>query len=129
MSFSALPKDFVFDEEELKLKEIPVTLGKDKYTLREATEDAACAWRNATMSKMEMTDGKVSGMGGVADVEPLLVSMCLFNSEGKNVGEPFVRALPSRIVKPLFEWIQEVSGLKEKDAGKEGPNSTPANSA
>lgn len=129
MTFSALPTEFHFPEDELKLKEIPVTLGKGKYTLREADEDAACKWRNATMSKMKMEDGKFSGSDGIADVEPLLVGSCLFNGDGKAVGEAFIRTLPARIVKPLFDWIQEVSGLKEKEPGKEELNSTLANSA
>lgn len=118
---SVIPTDFTFSEDDLKLKEIPVTLGKGQYVLREADEHAAVTYRNFVMKNMKMEDGKFSGTGaGLADGEPQLVGACLFPSGGgAAVGDKFVRGLPARIVKPLFDWVQEVSGLKAKE-GEEG---------
>ena len=69
------------DFDDLAPVTVPVTLGKRKYLLREASEDAACKYRNASLAGAEISN--VSGqvtvrrVGSMADVEPLLVSLCL----------------------------------------------------
>ena len=106
--------------------EIPVTILKKKFILREASGDAACKYRNLQLRSTKMTgssDNKglqITSIDGIADAEPLLVSMCLFavSDEGvvspKSVSEQFVRTLPSKYVTKLFEKVQEISGLKEE---------------
>lgn len=88
---------------------------KKKYVLREATGAVAAKYRNACMACMKLTpDGKSAGIQGLADVEPLLVSMCLFTEEGSSVELSLIKAWPAKVVKKLFETAQEISDLKEQ---------------
>jgi hypothetical protein len=84
------------------------------YILREASEDAARKYRNSAVRAAKMSDGKIVGMDGVGDVQSVLVAACLFE-EGSNrcVTEAVVRTWPSRVVKPMFDWVKEVSKLDE----------------
>lgn len=114
---------------DLTPREVPVTIGKEQYLLVEATEDVACKFRNASLNNMKVDDGKIVGMSGVADVEPLLVSMCLLKNVGNSmvpVDISTVRAWPSRIVKKLFETIKEISELGE---GGENAKKSPSGGA
>jgi hypothetical protein len=108
-----------FDLEPL---EVQVTVGGKSYVLREASEDAACKWRNKIMSSTKLTDGKPSSIDGIGDSEPLLVSLCLWEQhsstkdEVKQLKVPLevVRSWPSRVVKKLHKWVMENSDLEEK---------------
>lgn len=111
-----MSQPFDFSDDDVRVREIVVTLGaKGKFTLREADEETACMYRNIAMDKTVLKDGKVSGVSGFADLEPMLVGQCLFDSNGVQVGSDFVRKLPARIVKPLFNWIQDNSDMKNKE--------------
>jgi len=102
------------------LIEIPITIGGEDYVLREASGDAGCKYRNALLACTTLTDGKPSRIEGMADVEPLLVSLCLFTQGGRPVTVPKVRSWPSRVVKALFEKIKEISDLDEEEEDEEG---------
>lgn len=97
---------------DISLKEVPVTINKEAYVLVEASEDSACKYRNASMKTMTFTDGKVTGMVGGADLEPLLVHLCLFQGD-KAVPLHKIRSWPARVVKALFEKAKEISDLNE----------------
>lgn len=102
--------------DDLTLIEIPVSINKEKFFLREATEDAARQYRNASVAAARMEDGKVVGVSGVGDIQSLLISLCLFTADtGKNIPLSVVRGWPSRIVRPLFDKAKEISQLDEKD--------------
>ncbi len=102
---------------DLALIEIPVTIGDKKFILREAMEDAACQYQNALFHGMILGEsGKPVKIRNMADTEPLLVSLCLFDAElNTNVSLETVKALPSRIVKDLFNKAKEISGIDEAD--------------
>jgi len=121
-------EDFEVWEFDLEPQERKVKIGGEDYILKEASEDAACKWRNQTLAGARMADGKLVGMGNVSDGEPLLVSLCLWKATGKkdNVSPAVVRAWPSRVVKKLFAWIEEVSDLAEdKETAKNEQSDTP----
>jgi hypothetical protein len=103
----------------LTLIEVPVKIQGKTYTLREANGDAAVAYRNASLRGMTLEDGKVKKLDGIASVEPLLVSMCLFfiDDDGveKNVDELTVRSWPGRVVKAIFNKAKEISELDEEE--------------
>lgn len=109
--------------EDLEPIRISVTIGKKKYVLREASEDAACKYRNASTNCARMDNGRVTGISGpIADVEPILVSLCLFEvyehqreQKERPVTLQQVRSWPARNVKPLFDRIIEISGLREEE--------------
>lgn len=119
---------------------VPVVIGKPKkldadgnplptHWLREVDEGGAVKYQNMSMKAARFSDeGKVNSVDGAADVEPLLVQLCLFeadidgkpqfNKDGKLIGavaKGYVDALPARIVKPLFERAVEISGLAVKE--------------
>lgn len=111
----------------------PIVMGNKKYVLREASEGAVCKWRNVQIRSAKFDEkGKLSSPGDVADSEPTLVSECVFetinpdnsvvivtfpdgsqHSPGQKVSFNKVCNWPSRIVRPLFERIKQISGLNE----------------
>ncbi len=100
---------------DLSIIELPVQVGENSYTLREANEATAVKWRNATMAAARFRDGSISGFSGIADSEPLLVSLCLFDKDNKNVHIDTVKEWPARIVKTMFEKAKEISELGETE--------------
>ena len=104
---------------DLTTAEIPVTIAGDSYTLREASGDTACKYRNKLLACTQLgPEGKPSQIRGMADVEPFLVSLCLFNAEDKLVPLHAIRAWPNRVQKKLFDTIKEISDLDEGEDRK-----------
>lgn len=109
------------DFNDLEPKQCNVTVGGKKYVLKEASGGAVVAWRNAQMKATRIgPNGKPVGVDGLADSEPLLVSMCLYEvvqnaKTGKEVHYPVkenvVRGWPSHIMTTLFETVKKMSGL------------------
>lgn len=98
----------------LSLEPIKVSyqIGDTTYELREATEGVACKYQNALMKRVKMGEnGLPTSADGVADTEPYLVSLCLFDSSGYPVTDATIRTWPSRVVKTLFDKVMEISQL------------------
>lgn len=95
--------------------ERPVTIDGKSYILREASEEEARKFRSAAAKTARLNDGELVGVEGVGDMQSYLVSLCLF-SEDKVTPVPIavIRQWPTRIVRPMFDWIKEVSQLEEK---------------
>lgn len=119
--------DFTFDTLEPQSKIINVG-GKPKYVVFEASEGAATKYRNAAARSAVMTDGKVTGVQGIGEIQPLLVSECIYElKDGKvttladgvtpdprsKIPLATVKFWSAKTVKPLFNWIKEVSQLDE----------------
>lgn len=99
---------------------LPVRVKGKDYLLREATGDAVAKWRNAQLRATRLGgDGKPASIDGLADAEPLLVSLCLFEvgQGGKElpVSVQTVRSWPGRITSALFARAKEISELEEKE--------------
>ena len=95
----------------------PVTLGDKQYTLREANGEAARQFNNARLERIKLgSDGKPQGVKGMADIESLLVSLCLFDSNDKPVPESTVKSWPYRIQKVLYARAKEISRLDETES-------------
>lgn len=100
-------------------QEVSVKLGPHVYLLVEASEDAAVEWRNAHTKQVKLTDGKVSGLGAIADCQALLVARCLFRrnpngTRGQQVPVALIRSWPARVVRDLFERVKRMSDLEER---------------
>ena len=52
---------------------------------------------------------------GVADVNTLLLSYCLLDSEGKAVSIPTIKMWPDRIQTALTEKVKEISDLEDEE--------------
>lgn len=115
--------------DDLTPAEIPVRHQGKRYVLREASEDAVRRWRNAGSRGLRMEDGKVVGLDDQGDLNSLLVSLCLFEADedgsvrasknGNPVAVPLavVRSWQGRVVKKMFDWVSEASGLRDDAAG------------
>jgi len=98
---------------------IPVTINGEQYELREADANAGVTYRNEIMAKTVMEDGKATRLLNMADIEPLLVGMCLFKEgEDKPVGRDFARKLSHRRLKVLYDTAERISELAA--TGEEG---------
>jgi hypothetical protein len=92
------------------------------YVLREATGAAAAQYKNDVLKKSKFgPDGKPQAFDGVADVEPLLVSLCLFElkSDGTAMDSPVpvnvIKRWPARVVAQLFSEAKRISGMEDDD--------------
>lgn len=108
---------------DLKVTEIPVKIGDKDYTLREADARAAMEYRNAALKSFRMgqkgNPEQIVG-DGIGGMEPLLVSLCLYEKRDDGsmgrVSEALIRSWPSRVVKSLFEEAKRISDLGEDDS-------------
>ncbi len=115
---------------DLEPVQLPVKFGGNKYVLREADADAGAKYRSATTSCARMEDGKVYGMDGIGDIQPLLVSLCLCQTNPHNgelrldtngrvvkVDLATVKSWPDRIITRLFDEAIRISPcLNEQDS-------------
>lgn len=111
--------------------EFPVTIGKKRYMLREASADAVVKFRNALTANAQLGQGgRVSRIGNIADAEPLLVSLCIVELYDHDTGKgvetkerpvplSVVRSWPNRILKPLFDKVKEISAIHEDEETEE----------
>ena len=94
----------ILDFSGLEPIQVEVRISGHQYVLREASGKAAGIYRNACMAAITIgPGGKATAMKNLADVEPLLVSLCLFDSNNKAVPISTITAWPSRVQKALFE--------------------------
>lgn len=103
-----------FDDLEPSFKVI--TLGREKvrHILREPSEDVARKFRSFSAKCMKMSNNELTGFDGIGDVQPYLVSLCLF-PEGSDipVSEKLIRQWKSSVVKKLFDLVKEMGELDE----------------
>src|SRR4051812_878860 len=82
--------------------EVPVRLGSKSYVLREPSEDIACKYRNALLKATKLgSDGKPTSLEGLADIEPQLVSWCLFEvtNPGGDDQAKLVKPVPVSVIR------------------------------
>lgn len=112
-----MEEELVF--ESLDCIEVPVTVGNQKYILREANGDVAVKFQNARLAKHEYNeDGRLVRLKDTADLEPFLVSMCLFKkveNEETPVSETTIRGWPSHIQSKLFDTAKKISHIDETE--------------
>ena len=108
-------RPFTIDLGDISLAEVNFKIGDNEFILKEASGEAACAYRNAILRSTELgPDGRPSKLSNLADTEPLLVSLCLFNIDGRRISVNDVKKWPNRIVKKLFDKAKEISELGEE---------------
>lgn len=112
-----------FDFDDLQPVSMPVKYQNKQLVVREAVGGAVVSYRNAAMRSARMEDAKVVGINGLADSEPILVAACLFEIHPtvivngtpmeKPVTVDFVKKMPYRMMKTLYDWIKKVSDIDE----------------
>lgn len=94
--------------------EVEVFVGKEKYILRETSGAARVIYDNARLACYEYQEGKLVKVHDIANIEVLLVSLCLFMSDGVTpVPEVTIKVWPGRVYKALYEKAREISGMSE----------------
>lgn len=107
----------VFDD--LEPIKVEVQIGTDAYTLKEASGDAGVKWHNALTKCFKATQAGVTSADGIAETEPLLVSLCLSDNCGRQVPVAKIKGWPYRLQKALFEKAKEISNLAEDEQTEE----------
>ena len=98
---------------------VPVCIGGKNYLLHEASGEAATIFNNARSDSYIYTDGKLSKVNHPADLEPLLVSLCLKDDAGNSVPKEVILKWPSRIQTKLFIKAKTISEMDISDDPKE----------
>lgn len=112
----------------------PVKIGDQYYLVREASCEAARRYRNGVLEGLRFdANGKPTQVTGLANIEPQLLSDCLFHAKWREgivpdheptadelecvgpVSKSEVLNLPSRIVTPLVDYVKKISGLSEEE--------------
>lgn len=109
--------NFDFD---LTERTFPLKIQGEDYVLVEADEDSAKRYKNAAMRSTKFgAEGKPSGVDGLADIEPMFVSMCLFKLDAVQNRHPVplktILSWPHRIIDPMYRKARELSGMKDDD--------------
>ncbi len=109
----------MLDFSDSEFRVVDVKIGKNEYTLEEASGDAKCIYQNAMTKGVTLNSaGKPEKISGLADADPLLVSHCLFDSTGKHVSVMFVRKLPDRIMEALVDEVKKMSNMLDTKDGE-----------
>jgi len=108
------------DFDALEPIELPVKYKGKNYVLREATGEASVAYRNARLDCTQYNEsGEISSIRGLASIEPLLVSLCLFKVNPAGSVEPVtveeLSSWPARVQDKLFAKAKLISGMSETD--------------
>lgn len=112
-----MSENFNFDN--LVVEEYPVVYKGQNYILREADSAASVAYRNRALNCVRYSEsGNANQFNNLADLEPYLVSLCLFKEDGTKVSEATLKTWPSRVVKQLYNKAKEISYLTETDSTK-----------
>jgi len=104
----------VLDFSDLEPIEIPFEVDGTKYFLKEASGATAKKFQNERISRVIYgANGKVEGLKNVADLAPLLVSMCITTEAGKAVPQSVVESWNDKLVQRLFVAAKQISFLEE----------------
>lgn len=117
-----MTKAFELDFNDLEPIQLPVRVDGNDYALCEANGAGATKYRNESLRRMTIRDGKATDIKDLGDLEPLLVSLCLHEATlegdkvveiGKKVPIATIAGWPARVQKRLFEKAKAISQLDE----------------
>lgn len=101
----------------LKRNTLPVTLTDDdgiekNYELRELSGADRDRYLTDMSKRMSYgKDGKAQGISNFDGLQARLVSMSLYDSEGKQVPFDQIQSFPAKVLSALFDAAQELSAL------------------
>lgn len=102
----------------IKVRKIPVTVGKKEFVLYEASGEAAVRYRNAVIRCSTFgPEGKLERADNIASTELLLVQMCLRTKAGHAVPDKTIKGWPNRVFKAIFRKAAEISELTADEEG------------
>mgnify|MGYP001233653462 CR=1 FL=1 len=102
-----------------------VTIGGQKYTLREADGTASVEYRNAMLDATELGEGgRPVRLHGFASADPALVSRCLRDPAGNLVPIAVILSWKAEVYTRMADWVKDVSGMIVEARPKNGEKST-----
>lgn len=114
-----IPESLDFSQDDLFV-EIPVRVPNKEgevidYILHTVNGADATKYQNAQSRSLRFNDeGKAIGLGNIASLEPMLLSMCLKTTDGKKVSESTIGKFPFPVQRRLFELAQQISKLNQE---------------
>lgn len=117
MTIDTSPMEF-----DLTRIEVPVTIGKQKYVLKDADGETSVKYRNAKLSAYKLDGaGNVIGYDKLNDAELILVAGCLYKvvadqngkEEHHKVSLETVKQFPSKMNEKLFKRAREISEIDQ----------------
>ena len=111
MTDQLAPMDFP----EEGLTEVSVTIGEKSYVLKGASGSAATTWRNAKGDTLQIRGEQVVGTKSIANADPLLLSLCLYNDQVNLVPLKTILSWKDKIQKDLVERLLLISDLSMAD--------------
>ena len=115
-----IPTELDFSLDDISQK-IPVIVPNDDGTALEEFElvsmsgQDATTYQNAKASSIKFDkNGQPVGFNKIADLAPLLISLCLRRKGGGLVSKNVVGKFPYKVQKRVFEVAQEMNGLNEE---------------
>lgn len=105
----------------IKLKEKPVLIDDQPFTLKELTGSQRDIYlnENAGRLRIDPTTGQTKGFKDYKGIHTDLLSKCMYDPEGKVVTKVFLNELPASVVTGLFQLANELNKLDE-DPDSEG---------
>jgi hypothetical protein len=104
----------ILDFSDLEPVEIPFEYQGKKYLLKEASGAAAKKFQNERLGRITYgSNGKIEGFKNIADLAPMLVTMCVTTENGNAVSQSVVEAWPDKLVQRLFTTAKQISFLDE----------------
>lgn len=119
----AFTEDFNFSVEPRQFG--PFSIGNDQFILKEASEAAHIAYKDATTKGIRVSGKDIESMSasvdGTSQADAILVQKCLFKVKQTNNPElpvqylpsdlNYVLGLPRRITKRLYAKVRDLSGM------------------
>jgi hypothetical protein len=97
---------------ETTLNEVPVSIDGQPFVLREFTGRKKGQYLSTLGKRVVLNDqGKVTGITNFEGMESSLLTLCLFDREGKAVPASTIDSYPSKMLAKLFAAAQELNGL------------------
>jgi len=109
----------------LKPIEILVRYQGKLYYLVEADAESGAEYRDRIISGTRLEDSKAVGISGIPMAQLSLVARCLFQSDSvgdktdQRVNINTLRKWPDRVIRKLFEKLEEISELDREDLTSE----------
>jgi len=101
-----------------ELKEVSVEIDGKDYVLKELDGAGQSQWRKASGGQISVVDNKPTVTGlNFDDIELRLLSICLYDTDGKLVPKSVMSKWNANTLSALFDAAQELSGLNK--LGKE----------
>lgn len=101
-------------------REQPVRVDGKDYVIRELDGQGLTKWRKMDGSTITVQEDGTASMTGIniKDPEVELLSLCLFDDQGRVVPRTLIQTWPSRALQGLFKIAQDVSGLSKESRKK-----------